>query len=540
MFAGFRKEALRSCSLCMSILLLATLILSLSLSLSKHTLQCKFTKNIVPHMPGYTHYNNFVNCSQAPLTLPSSPWAFSSLASHTDVPWPWPVRLEFLRRFKEVLDMASVCVPSSKARTVVMTFVDRGYIEMAESYAHHAAAKANMNRILFITFDRDIHESLKAKNWLTFYTDDVRDIGSQHSGLMTSGWLRKGHTKFKMATLALNLGYATLVNDLDITYFKDPFTYLNCHDCDMEVQTDFDVKNSSLNAGFMYLRPTEKSKKFFLDYSGYLTKHPNVWDQQELNDRILGESSTIDVKVRRLPFDLFVPGKINKEDEFMYYYPTHEIMSKAVMLHHLYLDYYGKMFRMKELGLWFSSVDKYYLDPHAKYLQYDNPLHNMRDIEWETLHTALKIASLLKRKLILPTFHCVLPRVCPAERFGFADKSHNCYCSIIHHLQDVYNETLDQTLFSRFSNMHRGVLREQTFLLNPLVPESIKMSVSAPILIRANETRSLISRRKEPDLMFTPKDAVNGPTRDELLQWLSPMSNVAVLRFKALYGQFQI
>ena len=454
-------------------------------------------------------------------------------------PWPWRIAPEVIESFGASLARVATCNPASDHKTVVMTVVDRGFIEMLDSYVYHASKNANMNKILFISMDQMTHEILQLRKLESYLTTELGRLAAGHSGVHTGGWRRKGHLKFKMATVAVHLGYSALVTDLDITYFRDPFPEINCWDCDIEVQSDLDMVDSPPNAGFVFFRPTEKTKAYLRDLSGFLDSNEWAWDQAELQNRLQTHVYQHGLKRRLLPFETFAPGKINQEDLFMYYDPMTEILDKMTILHHIHLAYEGKIFRMREFGLWTSDENGYYSDKTTKYIVYDNPLESMKHMEWNVLDFGLKLAVLLNRKLILPKFHCVLPRKCPAERYGIKGKDHKCYCSILHHLVDVLHRVAPD-LFTEFEKTHHDQFREHTFLRNSLVPDSVKESQTEPMIIDSEAMRLFPDLRNGVTKIFTPKNIHVGPSKEELLKWFSPMSHISVLRFTALYNNYQL
>ena len=461
-----------------------------------------------------------------------------------DQQWPWPVDKSQLLRLRTCMERAAICIPSiSQHYTVIMVVVDKGFEEMLDSYVYFLRKRAKITKVLFITLDKDTHWSLLKKGLNSFLSQELGSIGTQHAGLNSANWKRKGQHKFKMATMILNLNYAVLVNDLDITYLSDPFEGLRNQTYDVALQSDFNVKDSSFNAGFVYFRPTNRSKHFLRDYSGFMEKNHGVWDQQLLNDRIKAYTQKHTILHQPLPFNRYVPGLVFKEDEYMYHDPSEELLNKMCILHHLYLDYQGKMFRMKELGIWMLDRNGYYSDKHAKYITYNNPLVSLQNKEFNALENAFEIAKILNRILIIPKFHCKKKRASPASIFikNAHEIKGSAYCSIFHLLQDMHNSYNDQHLLSVYMDKHPEGFRESTFLRHPLVPSSVKMSKSGIIHILTDadriETESSISNKIQ---LLVPKNITKGPTVKELVEWMQPFRNVSVIEFKSLYGKLNV
>ena len=145
------------------------------------------------------------------------------LGTEMDQPWPWTVNKSQLLRLRKCMEMAAMCDPSiSEYNTVIMVLVDKGFEEMLDSYIFYLKER-KITKNLFISLDKDTHKNLIKKGMNSFLSLDLGEIGTKHSSLNSPSWHKKGHYKFKMATMILNLNFAVLVNDLDITYLSDPF-----------------------------------------------------------------------------------------------------------------------------------------------------------------------------------------------------------------------------------------------------------------------------------------------------------------------------
>ena len=75
------------------------------------------------------------------------------------------------------------------------------------------------------------------------------------------------------------------------------------------------------------------------------------------------------------------------------------------------LSYSNKVYRFKEHFMWVMDTNGYYSSEKAEYLTFENTLNfsidkEMKQVEIQSLKTALLIGHILNRILILPTFHC--------------------------------------------------------------------------------------------------------------------------------------
>ncbi len=188
-----------------------------------------------------------------------------------------------------------------------------------------------------------------------------------------------------------------------------------------------------------------------------------------------------------------------------------------------------KIYRFKEFLMWAPDPEGYYSSPHALYLTYDNPLdfgpRHTGERERSALRTALRIAYVLNRTLILPTFHCY---ECPLG--ACRNAAGRCSLFALVHL-------------SNFDLYFKDAYREHVFLLHSKVPETVKNSQTGKIYINTAPSNHYFahSRMKTqlPDLVFTPVDRERGASSGEIRQWLSPFQTMSVIRFHSLYDAFR-
>ena len=107
------------------------------------------------------------------------------------------------------------------------------------------------------------------------------------------------------------------------------------------------------------------------------------------------------------------------------------------------------------------AYSRYYSSPHAMYMTYSNGNTTKWEQQLQSLRTALMLAHLLNRTLILPEFSC---DGCTSKACSIRSGK----CNLMAHLEmAVFNEHFEY--------------REYMFLSHPLVPSSIKTSVSQEI-----------------------------------------------------------
>lgn len=127
--------------------------------------------------------------------------------------------------------------------------------------------------------------------------------------------------KANMKTLAvlhvLKCGYNALLTDVDVVFFKNPFDYLKCETCDIQIQRE-ETSDSAKekNSGFMYccnlffirfVSNTPRSFSLFnIAWNNYQV-HPNLRHQLALSYAI-DEMLTAKLQMKLLPIHQFSPG----------------------------------------------------------------------------------------------------------------------------------------------------------------------------------------------------------------------------------------
>lgn len=206
-------------------------------------------------------------------------------------------------------------------------------------------------------------------------------------------------------------------------------------------------------------------------------------------------------------------------------------ISTSILVHNNWIvGRQAKTYRFKEHLLWHVDRDNYYSCPDRKYVIYDNPENfdagSMFAKEDAALRSAFAIAYILNRTLILPLFHChdcrshcgAAGKEKPGSRLTSETAKPHCYVGAYYNIAQ-----LDRYL--RY--------RESVFLRHPLVPESVKLSVSPILKIVSGDGKST----QNTDNVFIMKNR-NAATQEEIAQWFTRYSSVSVLRFHSLYDIF--
>ena len=86
--------------------------------------------------------------------------------------------------------------------------------------------------------------------------------------------------------------------------------------------------------------------------------------------------------------------------------------------------------------------------------------------------------------------------------------------------------------------------RENSFLLNPSVPESVTQSLSPYLLIKTKTlNRMMKSNQYNPAKIgkytsFIPKNLSSGPSKQAVQSWFAAYEKYSVLRLQSLYGVY--
>ncbi|ESO03083.1 hypothetical protein HELRODRAFT_173963 [Helobdella robusta] len=410
---------------------------------------------------------------------------------------------------------------SSPVGDIILSVTDADYVSFALNFYYLSIVRNKIQNFLFVCLDKQSYETLTkldipaSMHSLSFILKN--DFMSSDFGKL--GYIYKTNLKTAVMVQALSLGYSVLMCDVDVIMFKNPFTFFTCSNCSIHIQKDRQMYNS----GFVYAKPTKTSKYIYEKSWNLFVKYQKSHDQSYLNMAIhqLAEKENVfdALKVlsrREFPCGLYYFEEVHRP------FKNEPPCVECAIMHNNYLgSVAAKLYRLKENHFWIIDSKGYYSDPNAKYITYDNPVHfekiRTMDIEISSLKSALAIASVLNRILILPPFHC-----CNCHPDNKC--SHPKYrCSLLSMLR-----------ISKFDQYFKLKYREHSFLDHPLVPDAVKSSVSPELLINHSTYRKKFGISSEHFL--NPKNAEKGASLEEVETWLTNYSNYSVIKLHSLYG----
>ena len=405
-----------------------------------------------------------------------------------------------------------------------VSIVDGAVLDMATNLYLSSYKRHGIDNFLFVCTDKEsIHEFTR----LSISCFDFRQDWIDASGYKTQAevFKRKTHLKTKVVLSALLLGYTIVMTDVDMVFLKPPNLFIKKYLDEFDMQ--FIEDGGDPSTAFYVVRPTSGSLEAHkMALAEEIPHQDGVTDRRVMLSIVHVLSVAKKLKVRNLDTLYFQDGKTYYETGMRMFY-SDNICQVCVAVHNNWVfSQSSKIYRMKENLFWHVDSHGYYSSTGAKYLVYNNPL-SLEDpmktvqLEMKTLKDALTIAFLLKRILILPTFHC-----------GHCE---NDACHNINR-QCALNTYLNIHLFDLYL---KGYYREHSFLANPLVPDIIRRYTSRPILIYSKQI-SLDTDASNIKHVYTPDNPVKGAEPPEVIKWFTqhPFDKYSILHFHSLYGAF--
>lgn len=420
---------------------------------------------------------------------------------------------------------------------IFIIYVDLGFINMALNL-HFFLKNLAITNYIFLCAN-DLAATILEKEGINFYLIENDPTGNHSSLYGTNEYRRKTLLKNRFVFTVLQQGFNTFLLDADIVLFRSPLDFLTCPSCDIQFQCESgksltECRSYSINTGCYYAKSSRETIKIF----SHLQKqgHQNFGiSEQKLMVQLLkaqAKSKLLSAKFGYFEVALFANGATFFSGGNRQFFGEDPCLN-CVLVHNNFIRSLGsKIYRFKELQLWFVNTDEYYTSNTTKYLLYENPYTFLISqsqqtilMEKHALFSALALGKLLHRVVILPRFHCKRP----------PSKGLTKNCSLLSLLpgQDMIN--FDQ----KFSNLYR----ESVFLKHPWVHKSVRDSISRIILIKSKITMEKITENELRNIshQFTPMDTLRGATGKEIQKWFNHTFRFyKVLNFHSLYNAIQI
>ncbi|KAL0302513.1 UNVERIFIED_CONTAM: Arabinosyltransferase [Sesamum angustifolium] len=395
-----------------------------------------------------------------------------------------------------------------KDNIIVVTFGNFAFMDFILTWVKHLS-DMGIDNLLVGAMDTKLLEALYWKGIPVF------DMGS-HMSTIDVGWgsptfHKMGREKVILIDSILPYGFELLMCDTDMVWLKNPLPYLARYpDADVLTSTDqvsptvvddqledWRQAGAAYNIGIFHWRPTETSMKLAKEWKELLLADEKIWDQNGFNElvrRQLGppvdEDSGLvyaydgNLKLGLLPASIFCSGHTYFVQAA---YQQLKLEPYAVHTTFQYAGTDGKRHRLREAMVFFDPPE--YYDTPGGFLTFKPNIpksllldgqHNIEshfalvNYQIKQIRTALAIASLLGRTLVMPPLWCRLDRLWfghPGVLVGTLTRQP--FICPLDHVFEV------NVMLKEFPEEELGPginFREYSFFDNPSVPQQVKNS----------------------------------------------------------------
>ncbi|CAJ1941993.1 unnamed protein product [Sphenostylis stenocarpa] len=332
-----------------------------------------------------------------------------------------------------------------KDNVVIVTFGNYAFMDFILTWVKQLR-DLEVSNFLVGAMDTKLLEALYWKGIPVF------DMGS-HMSTLDVGWgsptfHKMGREKVILIDSILPFGFELLMCDTDMVWLKNPLPYLARYpEADILTSSDqviptvvddslevWQEVSGAYNIGIFHWRPTESAKKLAKQWKEMLVADDKIWDQNGFNDILhkqLGPSVDDEsglvfafdgkLKMGILPASIFCSGHTYFVQAM---YQQLRLEPYAVHTTFQYGGTEGKRHRLRE-AMHFLDPPEYY-DPSGGFLSFKPYIpkslmlsgeHNVEshftlvNYQIKQIRTALAIASLLNRTLVMPPLWCRIDRL---------------------------------------------------------------------------------------------------------------------------------
>ncbi|XP_057250909.1 arabinosyltransferase XEG113 isoform X2 [Beta vulgaris subsp. vulgaris] len=454
-----------------------------------------------------------------------------------------------------------------KDNIIIVTFGNYAFMDFILTWVK-CLTDLGLSNLLVGAMDTKLLEALYWKGIPVF------DMGS-HMSTIDVGWgsptfHKMGREKVILIDTILPFGYELLMCDTDMVWLKNPLPYFaRFPEADVLTSTDQVVPTvlddrlevwqqvtGAYNIGIFHWRPTEYSKKLAKQWKELLLADEKIWDQNGFNDIVRrqlgpsvdGESGLVyaydgNLKLGLLPASIFCSGHTYFVQAM---YQQFKLEPYAVHTTFQYAGTEGKRHRLRE-AMVFYDPPEYYNSPGGfmsfkpsipRSLLLDGE-HNVEshfsavNYQLKQIRTALAIASLLNRTLVMPAIWCRLDRLWfghPGVLEGTVTRQ-PFICPLDHVFEvNVMLQNLPQQEYGP-----RIDIREYSFLDNPALPREVKESwLDVQLCQVGSKDCHVTDNSSAPGLLRFPKYG-NEETYKTVF---SSFKNVKVINFLSIQDAF--
>ncbi|KAJ3681566.1 hypothetical protein LUZ60_016055 [Juncus effusus] len=483
--------------------------------------------------------------------------------------WKVPTerKMPSLEKFKLTKEMVEY---RAKDNVIIVTFGNYAFMDFILNWVKHLT-DLHVSNLLVGAMDTKLLGALYYKGVPVF--DMESNMITEDAGWGSPTFHKMGREKVFLINAMLPFGFELLMCDTDMVWIKNPLPYI-ARFPDADILTSSDqviptVTDDSLevwqdvsgayNIGIFHWRPTESSKKLAKEWKELLLSDEKIWDQSGFNDlvhKVLGpsvkESNGLvysydgSLKLGILPASIFCSGHTYFVQGM---YKQLWLEPYAVHTTFQYGGTEGKRHRLREALLFFDSPS--YYDSPGGYMSFKPNIpkslllggahtveshFNLVNYQLKQIRTALAVASLLKRTLIMPAIWCRLDRMWfghPGIMEGTLTPQP--FLCPMDHVFEV------NTMLKDFPEKEFGPqigFREYSFVKNPLVPKNVKESVLEVEICERNSPKCSsqnFTQKHTYGFLHFPKNA----TQQDLVQVFSKYKDFKIIQFSSMQDLFQ-
>ncbi|CAN6316703.1 unnamed protein product [Urochloa humidicola] len=395
-------------------------------------------------------------------------------------------------------------------------------------------------------------------------------MATEDAGWGSPTFHKMGREKVLLINALLPFGYELLMCDTDMVWLKNPLPYLARYpDADLLTSsdqviptvTDDSLENwrevtGAFNIGIFHWRPTEPAKMLAKEWKDLVLSDDKLWDQNAFNDLVRknfgkpveGQGDLVysydgKLKLGVLPASIFCSGHTYFVQGM---YKQLHLEPYAVHTTFQYAGTEGKRHRLREAMLFFDQPS--YYDSPGGFLSFKPNIpksllldgaHNVEshfalvNYQLKQIRTALAIASLLKRTLVMPPLWCRLDRMWfghPGVMEGTLTRQ-PFLCPMDHVFEvHVMLKDLPKEEFGPPIDF-----REYSFLENPSLPKEVKESLLEVQLCDDHSSGcSSINGTDKHRPLLLPRNS----TEEKLLNIFSSYKSVKVIQFSSMVDAF--
>lgn len=454
-----------------------------------------------------------------------------------------------------------------KDNIIIVTFGNYAFMDFILTWVKHLT-DLGVDNLLVGAMDTKLLEALYWKGVPVF------DMGS-HMSTVDVGWgsptfHKMGREKVILIDAILPYGYELLMCDTDMVWLKNPLPYFARYpEADVLTSTDQVVPTvvddrldiwqqvgAAYNIGIFHWRPTDASKKLAKEWKEMLLADEKIWDQNGFNDivrRQLGPSVDEDsglvyaydgnLKLGILPASIFCSGHTYFVQAM---YQQLRLEPYAVHTTFQYAGTEGKRHRIREAMAFYDPPE--YYDSPGGFLTFKSSIPKSLLLEGEhtleshfslvnyqmkQIRTALAIASLLNRTLVMPPLWCRLDRLWfPHPGILLGSLTRQPFICPLDHVFEV-NVMLKDWPEEEYGPQIN--FREYSFFENPLMPRQVKESwLDVQLCQEGSQGCGVTNSTSLPGVLKFPRSS----TEEKFKTTFSSFKDIKVIQFSSMQEAF--